>query len=115
MGLTKFFLLLSFLCRLSLSHNFLLDLGPQRLLIPLMPFFWVLEAISLPLFRLLLLPRSLTSAEAVGPSRGGAPKLRSPQQIFSLQSPSHAPGFLWSGVIVHLATEHTNVRGPCDY
>lgn len=80
--LYKFFLLLSFLCHTSQSHHFLLDLGPRRLFIPLMPFMPVLKAISLPLFKSLLLPRSLANAEAMGPSRAGAPK------VFSLQSPS---------------------------
>ena len=87
--LYQFFLLLSFLCHLSLSHPFLLNLGPQRRFIPLMPFITVLKAISLPLFKLLLLPRSLASAEATGTRRTGAPKPRSPQQVFSLQSPSY--------------------------
>lgn len=65
-------------------YSILLDLGPQRLFIPLMPFIVVPRAIPLLLFKSLLLPRCLTSAEALGPSRAATPMLRISQQVFSL-------------------------------
>lgn len=66
-GFLGFFL--SFTCLLYLSLALLLDLDPQRLFVPIMAFITKLKGTSLPLFKQLLLPRFLTSTEALGPSR----------------------------------------------